>query len=113
MPLFKKGGTSGGATYINIQKKHLKQYMELQHFIDEKGVLMSEKEEDQSEPSALHYSPISPNSPISPISPPIFNKKVEQREMREMREIESTREIETQKESISKEKAEKILEDFE
>jgi len=41
VPMFRKGGLSQGRTYIIIKKKDLKQYMILQHFINEDGTLLT------------------------------------------------------------------------
>ncbi len=41
VPMFRKGGLSNGRTYIEIQRKDLKQYMVLQHFINEDETLLT------------------------------------------------------------------------
>lgn len=128
VPMFRKSGLSNGRTYILIQKKDLDQYMKLQRFIDEEGVLVTEKEaepkgetpenpsdEKEAEPkgdAVLLSSTTSTTSTSSLSSTPIFNKKVEQGE--QVEQVEQSYEVEQniKKDAFSQKELKEVQEEF-
>ncbi len=132
VPMFRKGGCSQGRTYIKVEKKHLYQYMKLQRFIDDEGILITEKEEEPKEKDKNHNEPVvlptssSPTSPTSStsstpnnkscstISNTIFNNNNNKKDdyKGKVEQVEAVEQVE-QLNGIGKKELKPIMEEFE
>lgn len=94
VPMFRRGGLSQGKTYITIKKKDLEQYMKLQHFINEDGVLPTS--------TTSTYSTSSPCS--------TFDAKTKEKRKVEVVKVEQVEQVEQVEEKSRVEIKEKISE---